>query len=287
MPDKTQRYTAAEWRREAAARLGGRSDSPLLDVDLLLSAILARPRQWLRAHSDHVLPPDAHEKLEDALRQRLDQVPVAYITGTQAFWTLELEVTPDTLVPRPETELVVERALALLADLPANAEIADLGTGSGNIALAIASEKPATSITASDLSSAALAVARRNARRVGVTNVSFIEGDWCGAFGAQRFDLIVSNPPYVEANYPALASELRAEPLSALASGPDGLDDIRRLAAQLPAHLKPGGYVLIEHGHMQAQAVSGILRSEQFVAIRTYNDLAGHPRVTEAQLAHR
>ena len=272
----------ADWRRAAAARLAEASDTATLDADLLLAGVLRRPRAWLRAHEDETLADDDLATLSSWLEQRCEHVPLAYLTGEQAFWTLTLTVTPGTLVPRPETEHLVEQALALIPET-GPADVADLGTGSGAIALAIASERPEAHIVATDISRAALDVASGNAQRLGIGNVTFRHGDWFKALPDMRFDVIASNPPYVESGYPGLAGTLRHEPRSALASGPDGLDDIRRIASQAGAHLKPGGHLLLEHGHMQGEAVSGILRAAEFDAPRTVRDLAGNDRVTVAR----
>ncbi len=272
----------ADWRRAAAARLAEASDTATLDADLLLAGVLGRPRAWLRAHDDETLSAEDLATLSSWLEQRCAHVPLAYLTGEQAFWTLTLTVTPGTLVPRPETEHLVEAALACIPET-GPVDVADLGTGSGAVALAIASERPEAQVVATDLSRAALDVACGNAERLGIGNVTFRHGDWFEALPGMRFDVIASNPPYVESGYPGLTDTLRHEPVSALASGPDGLDDIRRIAADAGAYLAPGGHILLEHGHMQGEAVSGILRAARFDAPRTLRDLAGNDRVTVAQ----
>ena len=275
----------SEWRRGALRRLADVSDSAALDADLLLSGVLRRPRAWLRAHDDTTIAAADLATLERWLAQRRDHVPLAYLTGEQHFWTLTLTVTPGTLVPRPETEHLVEQALARIPP-DTDADVADLGTGSGAVALAIASERPRARVIATDVSRAALDVARGNAARLSIGNVAFRHGDWFDALPdalpRRRFDVIASNPPYVESDYPGLDAALRHEPRSALAAGADGLDDIRRIVAGAGAHLKPRGHLLLEHGHMQAGAVSGILRTARFEAPETYRDLAGNDRVTAA-----
>lgn len=274
--------TLLDWRRRAAVALAAVSESPALDADLLLALALDRPRAWLMAHGDAPVTPALGRTLAALVARRLDREPMAYLTGKREFWSLEFDVTRDTLVPRPETELLVERALALLPP-DATVRVADLGTGTGAIAVALAVERPRADIVATDASAGALAVARANAARHGAANVECIESDWWSALAGRHFDLVVTNPPYVEASDPGFDGDLRHEPRAALASGDDGLDDIRRIAAGLPAALADGGTVLIEHGHMQAAAVAGILGGFGFAAIRVHRDLAGHARVTEAR----
>lgn len=278
--------TVHAWRRLAATELAAVSATPRLDADALLAHVLARPRAWLIAHADEPLPPGAADRLRDLLRRRLDHEPLAYLTGKREFWSLEFSVTPATLVPRPETELLVERALALTPPDEA-LRIVDLGTGSGAIAVALATERPAARILATDACAAALAVARDNAARHDIRNIEFVHSDWWSALGGRRFDLVVTNPPYVESGDPGFDGELRHEPVSALASGADGLDDIRRIAAGLDHALTGDGTALIEHGHMQAGAVAGILAGFGFANTRTHRDLAGRARVTEARRASR
>jgi release factor glutamine methyltransferase len=275
-----------DWRRRATGLLADVSDTAALDADVLLAHVLGRPRAWLMAHGEEPLTGAASESLARLLGRRLDREPMAYLTGTREFWSLEFDVTPATLVPRPETELLVELALARTPP-DADVRIAELGTGSGAIAVALAVERPRAHIIATDVSADALAVARANAARHGARNVDFIESDWWSALAGCQFDLVISNPPYVAAGDPGFAGELRHEPRSALASGDDGLDDIRRIAAGLDAALTGRGMACIEHGHMQADAVAGILCGCGFTATRTHRDLAGLARVTEARRADR
>ena len=205
---------------------------------------------------------------------------MAYITGRQGFWSLELEVTPATLIPRAETELLVELALARLPCDTA-CSVADLGTGSGAIALAIASERPLAKVVATDASAAALAVAQRNAARLGITHVRFAQGDWLAPLAGQAFDLIVSNPPYIEAADPHLGEgDLRFEPATALASGADGLDAIRRIVHAAPAHLDPGGWLLFEHGWNQGEASRALLAGAGYAEVFTARDLERRERVS-------
>ena len=272
----------ADWRREASQRLKSISDAASLEADVLLASALGKPRAWLLAHADDSLPAETRDTLSGWLTRRLDHEPIAYLTGTQEFWSLTLRVTPATLIPRPETEALVERVLALVADIR-EPRIADLGTGSGAIALALAMERTDADIIATDQSSAALLVAEQNASQLGINNVTFVGGDWCNALPPPLFNVIVSNPPYVEQDFAGFADKLRHEPRSALASGDDGLNDIRTIARDAASHLETDGWLLLEHGHMQADAVSGILRAHAFNAITLHHDLAGLPRFTEAR----
>jgi release factor glutamine methyltransferase len=257
--------------------------SPGLDAQLLLAHVLGMGRGALLARTEEPVAGAALAAYQQAIARRVAGEPVAYITGRREFWSLDLAVTPDVLVPRPETELVVERALALLGSV-AVARIADLGTGSGAIALALASERPGWQCTATDRSPAALAVARGNARTLGLGNVRFLEGAWYAPLGDERFDLIASNPPYVAADDVVLrGAELRHEPLAALASGPGGLEDLEAVIAGAAAHLAVGGWLVLEHGAGQAEAVAARLVAHGFRHVRCHADLAGLPRVTEAQ----
>jgi release factor glutamine methyltransferase len=254
----------------------------VLDAQLLLAAALSLPRSALLAHDADVLEPRQASALDTLLARRARGEPLAYIIGRKEFWSLQLRVTPDVLVPRPETELLVERALHLL---PAqDASVADLGTGSGAIALALASERPRWRITATDQSAAALAVAEGNACTLGLTNVQFAAGSWFEPLQSERFDLIGSNPPYIAAGDPALADPaLRHEPALALASGATGLEALATLIAGAGAHLTANGWLLLEHGAGQQREVADLLVAQGFRHVRCHADLAGLPRMTEAQ----
>lgn len=263
----------------AATRLAA-AESARSEAELLLAAVLDRPRAWLYAHDRDVAPPDVAAGFAALLTRRAAGEPLAYLTGKRGFWTLDLAVTPDVLIPRADTERLVELALQRIAP-ESDAAVADLGTGSGAIALALASERPRTRILATDLSAAALGVARANAARLGIANVEFVRGDWAGALGARRFALIASNPPYIRADDPHLGQgDLRHEPLSALASGEDGLDAIRAIAAAAPAHLDPGGWLLLEHGYDQGAAVRALLHAQGLVEIETAQDIEARDRVS-------
>jgi release factor glutamine methyltransferase len=262
----------------ASRRLGG-ADARL-DAELLLAHALGVSRARLYAW-----PEDEPDTVQRAAFERLVEAreqgePIAYLTGRREFWSLELRVTPHVLIPRHETELLVELALERIPRDRAF-RIADLGTGSGAIALALARERPLARVTATDASATALDVARGNAERLGVGNVGFAAGDWYAALGDARFDLIVSNPPYVAADDAHLAQgDLRFEPASALASGADGLDAIRHIVAGAPAHLADGGALLLEHGFDQSVRVRALLDAAGFVDVRSVRDAAGHERVT-------
>ncbi len=259
-------------------RLAAVSDSPRLDAELLLADALGTNRTWLFTHADEPPPDGAMAGFEQRLDRRLAGEPVAYILGEREFWSLPLKVTPATLVPRPETERLVEIALELLPRRHAQ-RIADLGTGSGAIALAIASEREDCRVVAGDISESALTVARDNARDLDIDNVEFVLSDWCEELHGKPFDLVVSNPPYVSDDDPAL-ERLAAEPRSALASGPRGLDDIERLAGEVREILKIGGHFLVEHGADQEADVHAIFERHHWKEIHCYKDHAGLPRVT-------
>lgn len=264
--------------RQAAETLGDR-----LEAELLLGHVLGVNRAWFFAHADDALDPLASERFEALVSRRAQGEPVAYITGTRDFWSLTLEVSPATLIPRPETELLVELALDRL---PRGGRVVDMGTGSGAIALALAKERPDASVSAVDASHDALEVARRNAARLHLERVDFLAGDWFAPLVDARFDLVVSNPPYIEADDAHLGrGDLRFEPASALASGLDGLDDIRRIVAGAGAHLVDGGWLLMEHGWDQGPAVRAILRDAGFVEAFTATDLEGRDRVSGARAA--
>lgn len=256
------------------------SESPRIDAELLLARALDVARSYLYAHPEDELDDAAIGRFFDAVGRRGRGLPLAYITGEREFWSLPLVVTPDTLVPRPETELLVELALR---QVPRHGpyRVLDLGTGSGAIALAIASERPSSEVTATDVSEAALSVARENARRLQLPNVEFLQGDWAGPVAGRRFDLVVSNPPYVGHGDPALA-DLRHEPSVALSTGEDGLAAIRILARDCLALLEPGSMLVLEHGIDQQEAVGRILGEHGWSGVRCHADLTGRPRATVA-----
>ncbi|HEY8681854.1 MAG TPA: peptide chain release factor N(5)-glutamine methyltransferase [Rhodanobacter sp.] len=259
----------------ATQRLGERSDA-----EALLLHTLGKPRSWLVAHAGDELAMDVQTAYAALVERRAQGEPVAYITGHRGFWSLELEVTPATLIPRPETELLVELALQRLPP-DRSVQVVDLGTGSGAIALALAHERPQAHVSATDASTAALAVAARNAKRLGIGNVTFLHGDWLAPLAGQRYALIVANPPYIEADDPHLEQgDLRFEPIGALASGSDGLDDIRCIVNDARTHLEPGGWLLFEHGWNQGEAARALLREAGYAEVFTARDLEQRDRVT-------
>lgn len=253
--------------------------SARLDAEVLLAHALGRPRSHLYAWPDRVPAASQRVQFEALLARRAGGEPVAYLVGQREFWSLPLAVTPDTLIPRPETETLVVQALAVIPP-DGRIDIADLGTGSGAIALALAHERPRARILATERSAAALAVARANARRLGIGNIEFGTGDWCGALGERQFDVVVSNPPYIAEQDAHLDSgDVRFEPHGALTAGCDGmtaLTDIARCARQ---HLRSGGWLMLEHGCEQQAAVVQLLQSLDYREIADYPDDAGLDRV--------
>ena len=253
--------------------------APALEAELLLARVLSTSRSFLYAHPEQALPERHANDFRQLLLRRLRGEPVAYLTGEREFWSLPLRVTPEVLIPRVETELLVETALRLL---PAHQglRIADLGCGSGAIALALARERPRAEVHATDISPGAIAVAQDNQARLGITNLSLHLGSWCEPL-AGRFELIASNPPYVAERDPHLAlGDCRFEPRLALTPGGDGLAALRAIARSAPACLAPGGWLLMEHGLDQGPAVRALLMAEGFAGIETLPDLAGCERVT-------
>lgn len=260
-------------------------DSPTerLDAELLLAAALGKPRSYLHTWPERIVSSEAAQTYDGYLQRRREGEPVAYILGQQGFWKIDLEVAPHTLIPRPDTELLVETALELQPALPAR--VLDLGTGTGAIALALASERPAWQVTAVDRVPEAAALAERNRQRLGLANVRIQVSHWLEGLADERFDLIVSNPPYIAASDPHLVDgDVRFEPSSALVAGVDGLDDLRVIAVQAPSHLTPGGWLLLEHGYDQADAVQVLLRENGFVEVSSRIDLGGHQRITVGRL---
>lgn len=257
-------------------------DEARSEVQTLLQTVLDVNRAYLLAHPERVLTGQEQSRCQALLQRRLQGEPLAYILGEREFFGLDFKVTPATLIPRPDTELLVESALARLPS--AGCHVLDLGTGSGAIALSIAHARPDVQLTAVDASEAALSVAQENADRLGLSNVRFVRGDWYTGLAGQRFDLIVSNPPYIAANdHHLLQGDLRFEPAGALASGMDGLDDIRRIVSQAGAHLVIGGWLMLEHGYDQAGRVRELLCGAGFANVRSDKDLAGIERVTSGQ----
>ena len=258
-----------------------------LDAQLLLGRLLQQPRAWLIAHDDHALEPALAQDFMAQLAERARGVPLAYLLGERDFHGLMLRVTPDVLVPRPDTEVLVDWALELLAghehDLPladrsTPTTVADLGTGSGAIALALKHARPSALVCAVERSPAALAVAHANGQRLGLP-VEWLQGDWFTPLAGRRFDLIVSNPPYIDGADAHLAA-LHAEPIAALTPGPDGLAALRVLARDAPPHLQSGGWLVLEHGHDQGAAVRSLLQAAGLERVQTRRDLGGQERCT-------
>ncbi|MCU7875250.1 MAG: peptide chain release factor N(5)-glutamine methyltransferase [Candidatus Thiodiazotropha sp. (ex Lucinoma borealis)] len=263
--------------------------NPELEAALLLCHLLDKPRSYLFAWPEKTLTPDQYKRYIALIEQRLSGTPIAYITGVREFWSMTLQVSPDTLIPRPETELLVERSLYHLQGR-SQPRLADLGTGSGAIALALASERPDAQIHATDLSAKALTLARENAASHSLNQVIFFHGSWCNALPTGvSYDLIVSNPPYIEEDDLHLTQgDLPREPSTALVSGSDGLSDIRLIIQQATAgRLKGGGWLLLEHGYQQATEVHELLRKAGLAEIATHQDLAGQPRITESRMVEK
>ena len=253
------------------------------DAQVLLGFALGVSRAWLTAHMEQAADSEAAAKFQSLVTLRANGHPVAYLIGVKEFFGLTLRVTPDVLIPRPETEELVEAALERLPQGESR-KVVDLGTGSGCIAIAIARERPAAQVTAVDTSSPALALARENAAALDV-EVEFLQSDWFAALGGRRFDLIVANPPYVAADDPHLRQgDLRFEPRAALAAGADGLADLRRIAGAAPKYLRPGGWLLLEHGYDQAEACRDLLHNAGFAELVFRADVAGLPRIAGGRL---
>lgn len=279
--------TVRQFLNQAIAELAPVSPSPRLDVEVLAMHVCALTRSGLYAHADNGFNPKQEQRLRELILRRKHGEPVAYLTGRREFWSLELSVSASTLIPRPETELLVEKALM---HIPQDAAwtVADLGTGCGAIALALAHERPTCRLIATDNVRAALDVARKNATTLGLTNVVFRHGNWLEPLTGEWLDMAVSNPPYVPCGDPHLTQgDVRFEPAGALAGGGDGLDAIRRIAFHARNHLKPGGRLLLEHGYDQARSVNAILREADYRDIACHQDLAGHDRVTACRAGPR
>jgi release factor glutamine methyltransferase len=275
--------TLAEALARAARELAARSDSARLDAEVLLAHALGRRRVYLYQHPEQPLDAATGERFGALLARRARGEPVAYLVGRREFWSLDLEVSPSTLIPRPETETLVAAALARIPP-GAPCRVADLGTGCGAVALALALERPGIQVTATERSAEALAVAGRNVARLAPGRVRLALGDWCAALQAPPYDVLVSNPPYVREDDPALlAGELAFEPREALVAGPDGLGAIARIVAGAGGRLGCGGWLVLEHGSEQGPAVRERLARAGYGDVRTLCDLAGRERVTEGQ----
>ena len=268
-----------------AERKLARSGSARLDAELLLAKLLGASRAHLYAYPERPVPVGAVIRYRRVIDERARGIPLAYLAGSQGFWSFEITVNPNTLIPRPETEHLVETALALIHTHDLRT-VADLGTGSGAVALDLKREVPALEVFATDISPQALVVARRNAKALGLSGIKLLRGDWCRALPERRFDLIVSNPPYVASDDPRLrAGEVRFEPLIALDGGRDGLEAIRRVIAGAGGCLQAGGWIAIEHGAEQRKPIETLFRAHGFRSLPCIRDYAGHERVSVGRLA--
>jgi release factor glutamine methyltransferase len=270
--------------RHCSSELRKTSASAALDAEVLLGHVLNKSRVQLYTSSDDRVKPEKAALFVNLVRKRQEGMPVAQLVGFREFWSMDFSVTGETLIPRPETELLVECALTHIArDRPA--DVLDLGTGTGVIALALAQERPDIHITATELSDSALAVARYNAHTLNLKQVKFRLGDWFKAVLGQKFSTIISNPPYVsDMELMVRDFELSHEPAMALSGGKDGLDAIREIVLEAPDYLFPGGWLAIEHGHRQGPAVTNLFKQAGLTSVFSYRDLQGHPRVTEGKL---
>jgi len=279
MPN-TLRHLTTQATQALSEALALDSREARIEAQSLLGHAFTQPRFWLIAHDTDAISPEQEQRFSQLLTRRLQGEPVAYILGRREFYGLEFQVSPAVLIPRPDTELLVELALEHIPD-SAPCRVLDLGTGSGAVAVTLAHLRPMAEVVAVDASKAALEVAAENARCYGAKNMTLKEGDWYSGLAGESFDVIVSNPPYIAQGDSHLQQgDLRFEPASALASGPDGLDDIRRIVADAPAHLKPGGWLLFEHGWDQAARCRELLAGAGFAQVGSAADLAGIERVS-------
>ena len=273
--------TIDEALQDAVAALASSSDSARLDAEILLAHVLNQQRSYLRTHADDTFSIADRQSYAALIARRQRGEPIAYLNGHKEFWSLDLHVNQHTLIPRPETELLIETVLTLFPDKAQCIKAADLGTGSGAIALALASERLHWEIFAVDMSDSALRTARDNAQRLRINNVSFYLGDWFTALPEREFDLVVSNPPYLsKEEWPAYADGLAFEPECALLSGEDGLDAIRQICQTAHQYIRPGGVLLVEHGFLQGQSVRDLFILAGCSGVQTIHDLSGQDRIT-------
>jgi len=279
MTQATQPVTAASLLTQSTRALDGTSPTPRLDAEVLILHACGMNRDQLITRGKQVLTNDQCSAVQRLIERRRHGEPIAYLTGVREFWSLELNVSPATLIPRPETELLVEKALELIPH-DATWSLADLGTGSGAIAIALAKERPECHVTATDNSTAALDIARSNAGKFSLANITFAEGNWFAPLSGKSFDVIVCNPPYVASNDRHLTQDdVRFEPLTALTAGADGLDAIRQLVRHARDFLNPGGHFLLEHGFDQVDSIQKLLQQQHYQDLVYHRDLAGHARV--------
>lgn len=267
-----------QWLTQAIARLT-QSESPRRDAEILLGHVTGKTRTFILAFDETVLTPDESETLETLLSRRVSGEPVAHLVGMREFWSLPLEVSPATLIPRPDTECLVEQALARLPS--ASCQILDLGTGTGAIALALASERPDCRVLAVDFVAEAVALATRNAASLGINNVTVMQSNWFSALAGTTFAMIVSNPPYIDEQDPHLAQgDVRFEPLSALVAADQGLADLSHIIHAGRHYLAPGGWMLLEHGWQQGEAVRQLYLQAGYTQVETCRDYGGNERIT-------
>lgn len=282
-------FSIDQWLQQAREQLvAGAGDehaasSAALDARLILAHVLQQSYTYLYTWGDQLLTADQLQQADGLLQQRLQGQPLAYIVGEREFWSLPLQVSPATLIPRADTETLIEWVLDLAAEqqIPARGSALDLGTGTGAIALAIATEFPDWQVTGADFQPEAVALASTNKQRLGLNNAHMIRSDWYQAFADETFDLIVSNPPYIDGDDPHLhQGDVRFEPTSALVAEDAGMADLAHIIAQAPAHLNAGGWLLLEHGYQQADAVCELLTQRGFTQVDNRNDLGGNPRIS-------
>lgn len=278
--------TIQEALRNGKSYLSFEQTDALRSAEILLQHVLQITRSYLYTHSEQALSAEQLQQYQTLLHQRQQGMPIAYLIGQRSFWSFELKVSPATLIPRAETELLIERILAM-TDAHLSYTVLDLGTGTGAIALALAAERPHWKITACDHSEPALLVAQENAHHLQLP-VQFVQSDWLQAFGQQTFDIIVANPPYLAIEDPHLhQGDLRFEPPSALVSGQDGLQDLRIIITQSYTHLNPHGWLVVEHGYDQSEAVHDLFQQQGYQNIQSWSDWQGHPRVCSGLKGHR